>query len=655
LSNFANKTKRATGIDKPALPHVLRCLAYFREDLPLIILLLVLTGCSSFLGLLQAWPLAILVDSALGSQAHENWLHKLLLALLPEDAIKRILGLALIALLLRLTMELISMARRLLAHRIHYIGLLRVRCDLYRKLQAMHLDYHRSQPMADSLFRLTTDTLGCQAVLIVITNLLFAVMTLGVIVALLIERNLPLTLIALSIAPPLIGVNVLFGRRLAQRSRKSKEYENVFTTSIQRSMSAIVLTQIFGREEEEFSRFGTTARKCIRAWFAIHRQEIGYNLSVGLMLGLWASMLLGYGGILLHQRQLTPGELMIFMTYLGLLYDPLCQITGLGFNLQTGLAGARRVFEVLDRDIKVADRPGAVSLNLKPRRLELEHVGFEYSSGRPVLREISVRIEPGESLAFIGSSGVGKSTLLNLLPRFYDPTAGIIKLDGWDLRLVRLRDTRRHITVVLQESVILPTSIAENIAYGCPEATLQQIREAARLAGASGFIEGLPEGYQTQLSDAGLNLSGGQRQRIALARALLTKAPILVLDEPTSALDTDHERIVIETLTSLRGKRTVLLVSHRISAVMNCDRICVLANGTIVEQGSHSELIKRGGIYAAIANQQLHPVFQDTPPPLPIRSFPVLPHDEPPCDGPEAASDPPCQCTRLRISTNVAS
>lgn len=606
--------KLLKGLKSQTLQDVYRAIRYFQDDLRLIFFLLSLTACSTALGLLQAWPLAVLVDSALGTPSTENWMHRLFLAPLPEDPIRRIIGLGIMALLLRFAHELIAMARRLLTPRIHYNGLLRVRGDLYRKLQGMHLDYHRSRPMSDSLFRLTTDTLGFQAVLTVMINLLVAGITLLVIVGLLMGRNGALTLIALSIAPPLMWVNVIFGRRLSEKTRKSRESDSAFTTSVQRSMSAIVLTQAFGREEDEYHRFGTSARRCVRAWFGIHRQEVAYGLSVGVILAVGASLILTYGGVLLHRRQLTPGELMIFMTYLGMIYDPLCQITGFRFNLESGLAGARRVFEVFDRDALVTDAPDATSLPLQPRSLILEAVGFEYSSDQKILQRIDVNIEPRQSVAFVGSSGAGKSTLLNLLLRFYDPTAGTVKLDQHDLRQIKLKDIRRHIALVLQDSVILPTTIAENIAYGCPTATLEQIRDAARLAGAANFIEALPDQYQTALLDSGMNLSGGQRQRIALARALLTEAPILVLDEPTSALDSEHEQVVIDTLNSLKAKHTVVLVSHHIAAVMSCDRICVLDQGMIVEHGNHQELLRRGGIYAAMAKQQLRtdfPVFPE--------------------------------------------
>jgi ATP-binding cassette, subfamily B, bacterial len=224
--------------------------------------------------------------------------------------------------------------------------------------------------------------------------------------------------------------------------------------------------------------------------------------------------------------------------------------------------------------------------------------------GEPVLRGVSVKIEPGQIVAFVGSSGVGKSTLLNLLPRFYDPTGGAIRFDGIDARQVRVKDLRRHVALVLQESVILPTSVAENIAYGRQGATREQIRQAATLAGAAEFIEKLAEGYDTQIAEGGSNLSGGQRQRISIARALLTEAPIVILDEPTSALDPHHEQVFTDALRSLKGSRTIVIVSHRLSTVADCDQIFVMDGGRIVEQGTHDVLVEVGGLYAAMARQQ---------------------------------------------------
>ena len=263
------------------------------------------------------------------------------------------------------------------------------------------------------------------------------------------------------------------------------------------------------------------------------------------------------------------------------------------------------MFEVIDRDPVIKDSADAVALPKKPRVLTFDHAGFSYRAGVPVLSDINFRIHPGEMVAFVGSSGVGKTTLLNLLPRFYDPTEGAMKLDEFDARTVKVSDLRRHVALVLQESVILPTSISENIAYGRPEATAEQIRNAAELAGAASFIEKMPQKYDTEITESGSNLSGGQKQRISIARALLTEAPIMVLDEPTSALDPQHEQMIMETLRSLKRQRTIILVSHRLSTVADCDRIFVMDEGKIVEEGTHDQLVAQRGLYFRMAKHQM--------------------------------------------------
>jgi subfamily B ATP-binding cassette protein MsbA len=580
---------------------VLRALRYFGDDRRSIWLLVILTCLSTGLGLLQAWPLAVLIDSVIATAPTNDGMHRLFLAPLPATPSLQIAGLAGIALALRLIQELLNTARKLLRTRIEYNGVLRVRCDLFRKMQALHLGYHRSQPVGDSIFRLTTDTFGCAMVLGVLLGIVFAVVTLWFILGIQLARSAMLTLIALAAVPPLIWANVRFGRRLENRTIAAKQADSAYTSSVQRALTAIGLMQAFGREEDEFRRFGNDVRHCIRSWSRIHRQEVAYGLTVGAILAVDGALILAYGGYLIQQRALSPGELMVFMSYLGMMYDPLCQLTGAGFNLQAGLIGVRRVFEVLDREANVADANDAVALPLQSRTLTLTDVCFEYHPGRPVLSRLNVTIPPGASIAFVGSSGVGKSTLLNLLPRFYDPSGGVIALDGHDLRQVKLRDLRKHIALALQDSVILPTSVWENIAYGRPFASRAEVRRAARLAGAADFIEALPHGYDTELNEAGQNLSGGQRQRIAIARALLTAAPILVLDEPTSFQDGFHEALLTDTLRELKGQRTVIVVSHRIQTVRHCDLIYVLDRGVICETGTHDELIQLNGHYSGLA------------------------------------------------------
>jgi len=260
---------------------------------------------------------------------------------------------------------------------------------------------------------------------------------------------------------------------------------------------------------------------------------------------------------------------------------------------------------VLDRDAIIKDAPDAMSLPKQPRTLMLDHVVFEYRKGEAVLDDVSCTIKPGEMVAFVGPSGVGKTTLLNLLPRFYDPTGGAMRLDGYDARKIKIKDLRKHVALVLQESVILPTSVRENIAYGRPDATDEQIHHAADIAGAGVFIEKLPHGYEEQIDEAGQNLSGGQKQRISIARALVTEAPIIIMDEPTSALDPEHEARIVDTLKRIKGQRTIILVSHRLSTVSDCDRIFVMEAGKIIEAGTHDELISLRGAYFRMAKHQM--------------------------------------------------
>lgn len=586
-----------------------RAAAYFREDRGQLVALLAVVAASIGVGILQAWPVAVMVDLLATGPRPDDWIHRVFLAPLPDGLLGRIAGLAAIALALRLTQEALGVARTLLGLHLGYGGLTRLRCDLYRKLQALHLGYHRAQPEGDALYRLNQDATGLQGLLQVATSVVGAVLSLVVMLWIMASRSGALTLIALSVLPPLVWANVRYGRLLKDKCSEAKEVERELTTVVQRGMSAIGLIQAFCREEDEASRFHESLRSSVRAWLRLHRDEVRYALTVGATFGIGGALVLGYGGYLVVQGRsggagagaMTLGDLTVFLVYLGALYDPLCKLTGAGASAQAGLAGFERALSVLDQEPLVRDAPGAIPLPTRPRALQLDGVGFAYQPGRPVLQGIHAEIRPGEMVAFVGSSGVGKSTLLNLIPRFHDPTWGAVRLGGLDVRGVRVADLRRHVALALQDSVILPTTIAENIAYGSPGARLSEIRRAAEMAGAAAFIEALPDGYDTRLDERGQGLSGGQRQRIAIARALLTDAPILVLDEPTSALDPEHERLVAGALRRLRGERTIVLVSHRISVVSGCDRIYVLAGGRVVEQGTHAELVARGGAYARMA------------------------------------------------------
>jgi subfamily B ATP-binding cassette protein MsbA len=590
----------------------LRAIAYFREDLPLIFSSLALIAFSTLAQTVQPLIGKIFFDSVIPTSAPLGWANHLFqhigrwVGVDTNNLSHAILLLAGLAIALRVAQELLSMGQRLLNAHIGYNGLIRVRCDLFRKLQQLSIGYHKSQPQGDAIYRLSYDTSGFQTILnVLISNVLVSGVTLVFMTCIMLGMNWQLTLVTLSVAPLLLWTTKLFAEPLKKRWLEAKEVDTRLTTEIQRSVASIGLVQAFGREADEFQRFHSSSVDSKRANIKQAWQDSWYWLLVGTIFGVGNAIIFGYGGWKVVHHTLTAGDLYVFLSYVNLVYAPLQAMSGSGASIQGGVASVERVFEVLDRDPVIKDAPDASHLPRKPRTLVFDKVDFEYRQGDPVLREIDVTISPGQMVAFVGSSGVGKTTLLNLLPRFYDPTAGAIKLDSTDIRTVKVKDLRAHVALVLQENLILPTTVAENISYGRPDATDAQMAEAARLAGAASFIDKLPQKYETPVSESGGNLSGGQRQRIGIARALLTEAPIMVFDEPTSALDPHHEAMITKTLRDLKRQRTIILVSHRLSTVIDCDQIFVMDEGRIAERGTHGELIAKRGLYAAMAREQL--------------------------------------------------
>jgi len=522
--------------------------------------------------------------------------------------------LAVAMLLLRLGQEVLSMVQTLIGIRIGYEGLVKVRCDLFRKLQELQLAYHKSQPQGDAIYRLSYDCFGFQSILnLLVQTMLVSLLTLGLMLSVMFAMNGLLTLVALAVVPPLLWASSHYAKVFHAKSMDAKQADSDLTTAIQRSISSIEVVQAFGREAEEFARFHGTVDQSVKMWLKLHWEEVCYWLVLGTIFGVGGALIFGLGGWMVWRDQFvrhdpngfTVGTLSAFLAYLGQLYGPLNKLSGSGSNLQNGVAGAQRVFEVLDRDVTIADGPNAISMPAAKRILEFDRVGFEYRKGEPVLHDVSLRVEPGQMIAFVGSSGVGKTTLLNLLPRFYDPTEGALRLGGMDLREIKLQDLRRHVALVLQDNSVLPATIEENIAYGSPRADHRAIAHAAELAGAAEFIEKLPDKYRTMVGERGSNLSGGQRQRLGIARALLADSPIMVLDEPTSALDPMHEAMIVKTLRGLKGSRAIIIVSHRLSTVIDCDLILVMDQGRVAERGTHNQLVAQRGLYFEMARHQL--------------------------------------------------
>ena len=584
---------------------VLRSISYFRKDFWLILTLLFLIGASVLFNLLNAWPMAILVDTVLSPTPKPNWIHRLFLAPFGEGKLNQIFGMAFVAMIVRIMSDTVFMLRKMLNYRIQYNGTLRVRTELYDKMQALSLGWHGSRSQGDAIYRLSYDSLGPWGVIDTLIGSTAASVTLTAMIWIMLSRHALLTVFALSFTPLLIVANWYFEGRIRRRAFQSKQTDAVMTSTMQQAIELIGLIQSFGREATESRRFARMVDRSVAAAMRLHWQENLYPLAVQVVFALGSGVIFGYGGYLVYRDQflrpapngLTIGDLIVFLAYLNQFWDPIGWVLGFTTKIQTFVASCDRVFTVIDEPPAIKDEPDARSLPLHPRTLTLADVSFEYIPGRPVLQEIDATIEPGQMVAFLGPSGTGKSTLLNLLPRFYDPTEGSVQLDGFDLRDLKVADVRKHMALVTQGSPLFPGTIAENIVYGCAEATLEEIREAAEESGAAEFIEALPERYDTLVSEGAQNLSGGQRQRLAIARALATKAPILILDEPTSSLDLKYEQWVIETLQRLRRKRTIILVTHRLETAVDCDRIFVMQEGEIVEEGTHSELLAQKGLY----------------------------------------------------------
>ena len=598
-----------------------RAWSYYREDWRKIVLAVLLVGLTALTSLAQPFPLAILVDFTLGHKPPTQLPHRLFARFGPADPMRQVIVLAAIMLLLRVFNEVISIAQAFYKIRIGYNGQVRVRSDLFRHMQRLSLSFYKSQPQGDLIFRLSTDTNGFVAAFNVVFSVLVNAITLLFMIWIMFAMNWKMALVAVSITPLLVWAIRKYGGVLNQTTARAQKIEAGLATAVHRSLATMGLVQAFGREQDEYQRFRDDVASSSDAWIRVHMLGMVYWSMLGICFGLGAALIVGVGGYLSWRGALTAGEIWIFFQYVTTqLFMPLQTLSSSETELRKGLAGMNRVYEILDIEPEIQDAPGAIHLPRQSRALELENVGFSYrADAPPVLNGVSVRIEPGEMVAFVGSSGAGKTSLLNLLPRFYDPTVGSVKLDQHDMRTIKLADLRKHIALVLQESPILSASVADNIAYGNPAAGESDIRKAAQLAGADAFIESLPQQYRSMLSEGGQNLSGGQRQRIGIARALATDAPILVLDEPTSALDAQNEQMVTETLHGLKGKRTIVIVSHRLSTVNDCDRIYVMEAGRVVEQGTHQQLVALRGVYYRLARHQLK--LEDSP-----ASFAELPN-----------------------------
>ena len=482
-----------------------------------------------------------------------------------------------------------------------------LRTDLFKKIQGMSLAFHKSRSTGELISRVMSDVSVVRSANVdVIKNLIRQIFTIMALLVVLFKRDWELALMG-CLTVPFAGVLIdRLGRKIKEITKASQEKRADLSALMVDSFSGVRIVKAFNMEEQETKRF----RKQLHRLYALSMKKVKAAELVSPLIeflgSLGAAAIIYVGGMRVISGRLTPGDFFSFMAALMMMYGPIRKLTKVNNTIQAAIAASERVFEVLDMEPDIRDAPDAVEVKGFRESILFDHVWFAYPDDPDtwILKDINLEVEKGEILALVGESGAGKTTLVDLVPRFYDPTQGAVYLDGIDLRKIKQASLRALIGMVTQDVILFNDTILNNILYGRPKATFEEVVEAARVAHAHEFILQLPNGYETVVGERGVRLSGGQKQRLAIARAVLKNPPILILDEATSALDTQSERMVQDAMDRLMVGRTVLVIAHRLSTIQKAHRIAVLDKGRIVEMGTHRELIDKGGLYSHLYKLQ---------------------------------------------------
>ena len=567
-----------------------RVLRYYEPFWGQTMLGLFLSLCGIALNLLKPWPFKIIVDDFLRAAPAargdwRTWVPLLCLALV----------------VIQFAWGIINWITNYLFVKIGLQALLKLRTDLYAYLQSLSLKYHDARRSTDSSFRVAYDSQSFQTIYNKgFTNIFASVVTLLGTFVVMVRLDWRLTLLSLAIVPLIVGAIYFFAHRIRRESTSIQEQESAVLAQAQEGLSSIRMVHAFGREDFEVRQFHQQARQSLQANLRLTLTNVNSALVISTLMVIGTAAMYYVGTLHVLAGTLSLGSLLVFSAYLLMLYQPLESLTYTTWAMEGATAGAKRCFEVLDRQDDVIDLPEAIPIAETNGALQFENVSFRYAPDRLVLHDLDLDISPNQIVGLVGGTGAGKSTLMSLVPRFYDPTSGSIALDGRNLRKITKKSLRAQISLVLQDTLLFSTTVRENIAYGRPNATEKEIIQAARRAQADDFIRQLPNGYASLVGERGGHLSVGQRQRIGIARAFLKNAPILLLDEPTSALDPATESAIMETIKELMHGRTTLIATHRLATIHGLDQIIVLEHGRIAEKGRGPDLIARGGIYAKL-------------------------------------------------------
>jgi ATP-binding cassette subfamily B protein len=558
--------------------------------------------------LLEPWPLKIVFDYVFGTKHPSPWLSKVVGSTFGTGKIAILHFAVLAVILIALAGALSAYAEKYLTTSVGQWVMHDLRRVLYHHIHRLSLAYHDHKPTGDLISTVTADIDSIQdfisqALLGIVVN----VLTLAGMLIVMFYLNWRFTLIALSVTPFLFVVVYTYTRRIKQASRALRKKEGEVVSVVAEVLSSIRVVKAFAREHYEEARFAQQSLESVE--LALRARSLKAKLApvVQVIVAVGTCLVLWYGVNLVLTEQMTPGSLLVFLLYLGKMYKPMRDLSKMTDTMSKAAVGYERIHEVIETEDEIRNLPGARAAPNFRGEIQFDRVHFAYNNGYVALNDINLRVDPGQLAALVGPTGAGKTTIASLIGRFYDPQQGVVKIDGRDVRNYKLKSLRSQISFVLQETLLFRASVWQNIAYGRPEASREEILRAAELANADEFIRNMPQQYDTRVGEKGETLSGGQRQRIAIARAIIRNAPILILDEPTSGLDAASEELVFEALSRLMAGRTTIVIAHRLATVRRADVIFVLDKGTIVERGTHSTLLAAGGLYSRLYEIQFRP------------------------------------------------
>ena len=516
-----------------------------------------------------------------------------------EAALRRIglLALLLVGLyLLRIVFRFLS---NYLAHKAAWFLVGDLRTKTYDKLERLHLGYFHDKQTGDLMSRIVNDTRDFELLYAhIIPELITNIVTFVGVLVVLLTINWKLALITCAPIPLILLSGVIFSKKVRPFFKASQKKMGELNGKLQDNLSGVHEIQSFGRESYETEQVNIKNFEHIKAMLHALKLSAVFHPSVEFVSSIGTVLVVGFGGLLAFHGNLSVEDIVAFVLYLSLFYAPISGLANLLESMQQSMAGAERVLAVLDAPFEIQDKPDAQPLKDVEGSITFENVDFAYENGIPVLKDVSFHCQPGKMLALVGPTGVGKTTLTQLISRFYEPTAGRILVDGQDISTVTMESLRQNISPVLQDTFLFNGTIAENIGYASPESSMEDIMEAAKAANIHEDILDMPDGYETRVGERGLRLSGGQKQRVAIARAILRKSPIIILDEATASVDVETERQIQKAIAGIAGQRTIIAIAHRLSTIRNADMILVIEDGKVAETGTHQQLVEQGGIYA---------------------------------------------------------